>query len=85
MPRKIFTAPPQSDFEGGKWVKSTSKSTNSINVTLQDAQFLSELCVTALSIYIDANHVSLFTLWTPHHSIAISTDLSSSFFHHLLV
>ena len=79
MPRKIFTAPPQSDFEGGKWVKSTSKSTNSINVTLQDAQFLSKLFVTAQKIYYNATYVSLATLCTLHHVIAIQTEFSFPF------
>ena len=37
---KITTAPPHSGFECGKWVKSTSKSTKSINVTLRYAKIL---------------------------------------------
>ena len=82
---KITTAPPHSGFEGGKWVKSTSKSTNSINVTLWDAQILSELCVTAQKIYSDATHVPLFTLWTPHNAIAISTEFSFPFFHFFVI
>ena len=51
---KITTAPPHSGSEGGKWVKSTSKSTNSINVTLRDAHILSLLCVMAQNTYSDA-------------------------------
>ena len=54
----ITTAPPHSGFEGWKWIKSTRKSTNSINVTLQDAQHLSKLCVIAQNINYDATHVS---------------------------
>ena len=38
---KITTAPPHSGFDGGKWVKITSKSPNSISVTLRYAQILS--------------------------------------------
>ena len=76
---KIITDPTHSGFEVGKWVKSASKITNSINMTLRDAQILLELCVTAQKTYFDATHVSRFTLWTPHHEIAISTEFSFLF------
>ena len=59
---KIATAPSHSGFEGVKWVKSTSKSTKSINVTLWDTYILSELCVISQNICSGATHVSLFTL-----------------------
>ena len=48
-------------------------------MTLRDAQILLELCVTAQKTYFDATHVSRFTLWTPHHEIAISTEFSFLF------
>ena len=54
-------------------------------MTFRDAQILSELCVSSQNIYFNTTHVSLFTLWNPHHAIAISTEFSFSSFHFLLV